>query len=381
MKIGILTYHLSHNYGAFLQAYALTMRLREEFPDDVVELINYNMKLADKHYWKVVFTENKYRTIIYNIKRYNTFIKAKKLLPVGDGELHSNNLDEFADFVRGKYDLIIVGSDEIWRLTGFRGFPNPYWLPGDFGCMKMSYAASSRSDNTLLKPKDQELLKGFLNDFEYVGVRDTATFDNFKEYIVDNIHINCDPTFIFDFQFDIGEGKHILLEKFGINPEKKTVGIMVDNVNDVGLIQSLFGSQYNYVALYRKHPNTFSYASLTPFEWINVICALDFFFTSFFHGMCFSLMTGTPFIALEKNVKIKDNSKCLDLLVRIRLEDRYTVGLSKGDIKLRDRLLPEIGQKFDYLEHLKPMQEEFNGFVKEIRTLLERRSSHNEDIR
>ena len=54
MKIGILTYHLSHNFGAYLQAYALTMRLREEFPQDRIELINFNMLAAEKYYKKVI---------------------------------------------------------------------------------------------------------------------------------------------------------------------------------------------------------------------------------------------------------------------------------------------------------------------------------------
>ena len=42
MKIGILTYHASHNYGAFLQAYALRNVLIEKTGNDV-DIINFNM--------------------------------------------------------------------------------------------------------------------------------------------------------------------------------------------------------------------------------------------------------------------------------------------------------------------------------------------------
>ena len=39
MKIGILTFHYAHNYGAMLQAYALSMKLRSL--GHCVEIIDY----------------------------------------------------------------------------------------------------------------------------------------------------------------------------------------------------------------------------------------------------------------------------------------------------------------------------------------------------
>ena len=45
MKIGILTHQYVSNYGAFLQAYALSEAIAREFPDDSVEIIDYiNLK-------------------------------------------------------------------------------------------------------------------------------------------------------------------------------------------------------------------------------------------------------------------------------------------------------------------------------------------------
>jgi hypothetical protein len=48
MKIGILTYHRAHNYGAMLQAYALRSFLREQ--GHQVEFVDYWPKSHQKQY-------------------------------------------------------------------------------------------------------------------------------------------------------------------------------------------------------------------------------------------------------------------------------------------------------------------------------------------
>ena len=40
-KIGILTFHKAINYGAYLQAFSLSERLKKEFSDCHVEIIDY----------------------------------------------------------------------------------------------------------------------------------------------------------------------------------------------------------------------------------------------------------------------------------------------------------------------------------------------------
>ena len=303
MKIGILTYHLSHNYGAFLQAYALVMRLRKDFPEDKIELINYNMCVAERYYKKVIFTENRFRTIPYNLKRYKTFESFKEMLPVGNIELHSNSMNEFEKVYANKYDIIIAGSDEIWRLTGSRGFPNPYWLPGKLGCKKMSYAASSRSNFNCLDNKNKAILSELLNDFCYIGVRDQSTYESVCSVVTNprNVHYNCDPTLIYDFEYSKTTGAMILEKKFHIDRNKKTIGVMLTNDRALTQLQKTLGDNYNYVSLFQKHLGTLCCATISPFEWIDVISSLDFLVSSFFHGVCFAINTGVPFAALEKN--------------------------------------------------------------------------------
>ena len=49
-KIGILTHHYIHNYGAFLQGYALQEAIKSLFPKDEVYMVDYvNVKHAIKN--------------------------------------------------------------------------------------------------------------------------------------------------------------------------------------------------------------------------------------------------------------------------------------------------------------------------------------------
>ena len=49
-KIGILTYHKSINYGAFMQCYALSHKLSHDFPEAKVEVINYATDSVFRNY-------------------------------------------------------------------------------------------------------------------------------------------------------------------------------------------------------------------------------------------------------------------------------------------------------------------------------------------
>ncbi|HOM02593.1 MAG TPA: polysaccharide pyruvyl transferase family protein [Acetivibrio sp.] len=328
MRIGILTYHRSINYGAYLQAYALCRVISERYPSVLVELIDYDMKAADRFYKKQFLRKSlaskSFKGLIYYLHQYKTFADSQSKLKLSSENLYYSNLEEFQKFIRGRYDLIIAGSDEIWRVNGFRGFPSPYWLPGDLQCIKMSYAASARIDYDSLSQKERDLMKNILCDFCYIGVRDESTKRCIDKVMENSLaYINCDPTFLYSYRISEENGRNILINKFGINPGKKTIGFMLEDSEIPRKFMSAYGSKYNYISLYDYHKETRNYARLSPFEWIDVISALDLFVTSRFHGVCFSLKNNVQFIAVEERKTTLDNSKMYDILGRLNLCERY----------------------------------------------------------
>ena len=57
MKIGILTFHRSFNYGAFMQCFSLVNKLKEDFPNAEFEVVDYTVKRAIDNYMKEIQTQ------------------------------------------------------------------------------------------------------------------------------------------------------------------------------------------------------------------------------------------------------------------------------------------------------------------------------------
>ena len=225
MKIGILTYHRSVNYGAVTQCYMLSSRLQRDFPDAEVEVIDYapqwridsyeptlknfifmgvgketdwklKMKIVAAKLAELIAHPGRYRQIR---TRYAAFHRSMDCLPLSKETYRQSDTASFREAVRGKYDLIVVGSDCVWNWTTVP-LPSPYFLSGDFGAVKASFAASVGTDDyAKLSEQERQELREAIGDFRYIGVRDSSS-----EYVVSGVcpgkpfYHNCDPTTLLD---------------------------------------------------------------------------------------------------------------------------------------------------------------------------------------
>lgn len=329
-NIGILTFHRSINYGAYLQCYSLYKYLKKNFPDCNVEVIDYTRK----------FTMNTYRksrmknivkdpaNIISLYKRKAMFDRYQKYLTLSKKSVISDNTDLFVKKYKNQYDVIIVGSDVVWGINP-KVFPNPYWLNADLGCKKMSYAAASHgTDYDHLSSNIKEYCVRALNNFDYIGVRDAAT-ENFISTLARNQNVfhNCDPTVLLDMQ-DVSANMDTLKQKLyslnGFDPRKKTIAVMMFDTYVTKLLLDKYSQEYNLIALYIKNPSLMSLYDLDIFEWANVFSLVDLTITTFFHGTLFSLKNGTPVISV--NIKEKDEiylGKTEDILTRMDMKENF----------------------------------------------------------
>lgn len=323
MKIGVLTYHRAHNYGAYLQAFSLTSYLRSLGYN--AELINYDMQKA-----KDVYKPKNDSNYEQNMVKYNMFQDSLKLLPLSDFSMVDDNIDTICDKINDTYDVVIVGSDEVWKTGGFRGFPNPYWLPKKISSKKIGYAISSRSDFSKLNEEDIKKLKEYINDFDYIGLRDDLSIAQVSKYCTDpsKIGLNCDPTFLYDFKASSENGKKILKEKYNIDTNKKIISLMTNNKILVKLVCKVFGKKANILSIFYEHEGTIGTLALNPFEILDVIKCSDVLLTSFFHGACFAIQNNTNFVADNFRDKSKEQSKIYDLLKRVNMLDNF---VSKHD--------------------------------------------------
>ena len=96
MRIGILTFHRSINYGAFMQCYALSHELMSRYPEHQVEVIDF--EYLRKH--------NMYKAPMKNIPfgleyyfKYQRYQSDLKRLPLSSKTFITENTEDKCDFI------------------------------------------------------------------------------------------------------------------------------------------------------------------------------------------------------------------------------------------------------------------------------------------
>jgi len=327
-KIGILTFHKSFNYGAFLQCFALVNRIKSDFPDVIVEVIDYTALSTVKGYEKMKSAYKDSIVDMINVRNGLFEEVQSKYLPLSDYKLISDNYTELFESIKGKYDIIIVGSDAVWN-WGNKGFPNAYYLGSDLGAYKMSYAASAHGmDYKKITEEQKWQLKELLNGFVYIGVREetTAQMVRYADSSL-TIHHNCDPTVLLDIEkipVDM-EKLREKLQKKGIDFSKPIIGLMAGEPYGK-MIKKYYKNKVQIVALYlpNKYADVYLY-DLNPLEWARVFSLFNITITHFFHGTMLSLRNITPVIPIEiaSEYNKSYHTKIKSVMINMGLEDYY----------------------------------------------------------
>ena len=342
MKIGILTYHRSINYGAFLQAYCLAKYVQRTVGSRAdVEIIDYTSQSSYQAYNGLLY-RGKHKQNEW--KKRIGFERSRFLLPLSKESLCSDDLSEVECFLqRQNYDLIVVGSDEVWKVDGMRGFPTAYWANFDLGrCVRIAYAVSSRTPSNRIDPQKQDYISNSVKRFRYLGARDQMTVELIYELSGESMDLNCDPAFLIPFRYDKAAYREKFNKKYRIEKEQKLLGVMIPDSKLVRKIKERFGGQYKVVALYDFHEEAdINMVSVNPFEWIKAIGCLDFLVTDRFHGIIFAMKMDIPFLAVE-TYDSKENSKLYYLLHSGGLDRQYML-YHAGSI-IYDEILVQILQ-------------------------------------
>lgn len=337
IKIGILTYHRSKNYGAFLQAYALCNRLNMEKEIDA-EIIDFNMLKAENYYnanYSLIDTIKKYKYVQFYKKLNEAFNKSYNNLKLSSFKLIDDEINPISKEINNKYDIVITGSDEIWKLDSFRGFPTPYWLPIKIKGKKVSYAASCRTLLSDVDDKTVNKIKTLLDDYEIITVRDKKTYNEFKNnaHINKRIYIMPDPTLTYKFNINIENGKKILNRIKKIDKNKKIALVMIGDDRIVKILRDMYSEKYNLISIFKYHDNLINLSNLTPFDWIDVIAASDFIFTTYFHATCFSIINNKNFMVIgdinksDKTSELLKNSNNFDRFIEFK-EDTTDIDIN-----------------------------------------------------
>lgn len=323
MKVGILTFHRSYNYGAFMQCYSLTRRLQKDFPQIQFEVIDYNSRQVLIQYEKSLNSIKNDRIRQLVAKRNQSFSRCQEQLPLSNFKLVSDDYAELISYMNDNYDAVIVGSDAVWNWIT-RGFPNAYFLK-DYKGIKLSYAASVHGMVYQNMTEEQKrYLKEAFEDFRYIGVRDSAT-ENMVHFVCPDLPVyhNCDPTVLLDLN-DVPCDMVALkrkMEASGVDFSKPLIGIMAGN--SIGYeIKKYFKHRAQLIAVYEPNSNADVYLyDLTPYEWAHVFSFFRTTATHFFHGTLLTLVNHKPVtsVEFESAYSAASITKINDVLSRLAL--------------------------------------------------------------
>lgn len=328
MKTGILTFHCAHNYGAVLQCYALQQTLMDMGHD--AEVINFAPEYLTEEY-KIFdcrrisgknpkeFLKNfvleflKYGKRIKRTKAFNSFI---------NNELKLSSLEAGRN-VPDKYDVYVIGSDQVWNIDLTGGAPEKAYFadfPFDKGNRRYISYAASMGGYKIGEDGYRDYIRQALERFDAVSVREERMVDKLQALISQkSIETVLDPTMM----ADVGiwdnvlrkpklKKKYVLVYRF--IADSGVMGIARRIAAELGAEVVEISQKLNI--FYRKE----HYVCASPEEFLGWFKYADYVITTSFHGTAFSLIFQRPFYCIRYNSAKDYRSKAL--LDKLGLGDR-----------------------------------------------------------
>ena len=360
MKIGILTLPFEVNYGGILQAWALKTVLTSMGHDvEVFSICNrrpvtlmpfvwigraFNKWIRKKN--TPIFAESYYRRIFSKINHFLTTRLKPEILKSID-QLPSN-----------QYDVLIAGSDQIWRKSYFLGMWKTKSMSRAFFCnidssktKKISYSASFGLDTWQFDAKETEEIASALKDFHAISVREYSATDLLKKNCGIDSTVVLDPTMLLTAEEYIS--------KLNLSIPRRKSGV-ISYILDPDTIKTHYIENF---ARNRQLPHTelnkinSHDIKLSIEEWLAMIASADIVITDSFHGCVFSIIFRRPLIFLGN--KGRGNARFETLIKLFGIEKNFISDITKIEESPSSFELPK-----DISERINRMKKNSNDFIK-----------------
>ncbi|MEZ8229355.1 polysaccharide pyruvyl transferase family protein [Vibrio splendidus] len=330
-KVGLITYHASHNIGSMLQTYAMQYILTNKYKMDV-EVIDFSSK-AQQNMYSMFPTPNSIKglgrvginLLTYPILKsrfndYELFITKHFNLTCGSFE-YDYQLKELSE----KYDYIIAGSDQIWNVN-CEDFSDAYFLPFKTKAKKIAYAPSLGGRNILKSDVNLDKYKGFINDFDYLSVREENGKKWLEELSENTFDVVADPTILVnrdvweDLSHEVEyEGDYIFF--YGVPFSPKTYDIVCEISKKLNLpVIMLDAKSYIYRGNFARGIKLWKHCS--PSDYLGLIKNSKLVITTSFHGSIFASIFRKNFWAITFKETNKDDDRISVLFEQLNLTER-----------------------------------------------------------
>jgi len=325
----ILTFHRVVNNGAVLQNAALLQHLQARFP-------SWDVKTLDYEPWNTTAAEilraakTHPQSPLFGIRRYRIFREAVNREIALDPALSKCARYEtlVEQLRRQDYDLLITGSDCIWRVTDsfqFPPFPSIFWLSDTLPAKKLAYAVSANKYKPPLVRRHRDTIRRLANAFDCLTVRDADTEEMLRSCgVTRELHRMPDPAFLYTITPTRAAEK---MKQVGIDLDRPVVGLLYygahPKVAEIVRLLRKQGYQVAALSMFSPYADVNLGDVLDPFEWAEAFKYLQICVTDRFHGTVFCLKNETPFLAIETSNLPKERCKKAQLLSAFGLDQLY----------------------------------------------------------
>ncbi|WP_063650738.1 polysaccharide pyruvyl transferase family protein [Aliivibrio fischeri] len=326
-KVGIITFHNAHNYGAVLQAYALSKKISSYGFE--VEFIKSDLSYIQNHYKRHPFIKDKKISFIQYAKNIVHYIldfkRINKRYSSFERFIKKNFNEVNITHKKSEFDFVILGSDQIWNSNITNKFDPIFFGVDDNILAKkvISYAASmGNATQSKNLTKDFDRLIANVNS---IGVREYELKSILNKKYDFDVNLNLDPTLLLD-KMMWGNGN--------IKTKNNIVIYEVYNSKESILISEYLKSRFNLdVKIISSGSPSILVSNeiittASPDDFIDLLSSASFIITTSFHGTVFSIINNVPFYTVKINDGVDKRSA--NLLEQLGLSDRHVLNLDEA---------------------------------------------------
>lgn len=326
MKIGIITFHRAHNYGALLQAYAMQTFLNENGHE--AYMVDYRNKVLEEQY--KLFSYRFYLGVgikapAHLVNRILTFF-----LRIERRRNYKQFMESFLNLKDdANFDALIFGSDQIWNPSVTGGFDENYWgnIYPKSKSLRIAYAPSIEAGVLDIYADN---VRNALKRFDAISVREVDMINNIKKYTDKKISLVCDPTFLikkesYERLLKPIKVKGEFVAIYQVNKNSLTYQVAKHLAKRDGLKIVELGQNTSFLHLCR-YKNTAG-----PSEFLWIIKNAKYVVTSSFHGTALSIIMQKQFFVTTMG---KGEKRMKNLLEIAGLNDRLITNVISSDTLL-----------------------------------------------
>ncbi|MBE6051519.1 MAG: polysaccharide pyruvyl transferase family protein [Clostridium sp.] len=373
-KIGIITYHASHNCGSMLQAFALQNVLNDKFnaENEIIDFSNEGQQAMYKPFWRVKNIKGLIKNILWftvlpSIKKqredYINF--SEKYFKLSK---HSYSVNQELVETNNFYNKFITGSDQVWNISCM-DTDDAYYLNFVEGNYRYAYATSFGAFNPFVDLQRSDYYKTLVNKFDRISVRESNAKKWVREATGKDVFMTLDPTMLLsqdewenkieNLSSPIVKGDYVFYYCFRISQD---IAKFLQGVSKkIGMpVYFLEPKEWALRCCWKNKIKLVN--NYGPEAFLNLMKYSKLIFTTSFHGTAFSTIFKKDFWYIDsgKNDLSKDD-RAVSFLKQLGLMERYQTIENLKTIDLftipdytvvEEKLKVLKKESFDYLESI-----------------------------